>query len=142
MYTPIQILQYVSTIANDGRTMRPHLFSYATEVNSTNVVASYENQVVSTLRGNIEYLERVQEGFRACVTSGYCGTAINALSEDVAGKTGTAEVGESTSTALIGYGPYKDPNVAFACIAPTSSDTGSNLQSNVCTTEVMGPVLE
>lgn len=142
MYTPIQILQYVSTIANGGTTMRPHLFSYATEVNSTNVVASYENQVVSTLRGNIEYLERVQEGFRACVTSGYCGTAINALSEDVAGKTGTAEVGESTSTALIGYGPYKDPNVAFACIAPTSSDTGSNLQSNVCTTEVMGPVLE
>ena len=24
----------------------------------------------------------------------------------------------------------------------TSSDTGNNLQANVCTTEVMGPVLE
>lgn len=142
MYTPIQILQYVSTIANDGTTVKPHLFNYATEVNSTNVVASYENQVVSTLSGNIDYLERVQKGFRACVTSGNCGSAINALSEDVAGKTGTAEVGDSTSTAFIGYGPYEDPNVAFACVAPTSSDTGTNLQSNVCTTEVMGPVLD
>lgn len=32
--------------------------------------------------------------------------------------------------------------MSFACIAPTSSDTGNNLQANVCTTEVMGPVLE
>ena len=142
MYTPIQILQYVSTIANDGTTLKPHLFSYATEVNSTNVVASYKNQLVSTLSGNLDYLDRVQQGFRACVTSGNCGTAINAVSEKIAAKTGTAEVGDSTSTALIGYGPYDDPNMAFACVAPTSSDTGSNLQSNICTTEVMGPVLE
>lgn len=142
MYTPIQILQYVSTLANDGTTLKPHLFSYATEVNSTNVVASYQNQVVSTLQGNVSYLERVQEGFRACVTSGNCGSSIKSASQAIAAKTGTAEVGESTSTALIGYGPYDDPNVAFACIAPTSSDTGSNLQSNVCSTQVMGPVLD
>ena len=142
MYTPIQILQYVSTIANDGTTVKPHLFSYATEVNSTNVVTSYQNQVVSTLSGNLDYLDRVQQGFRACVSSGYCGDAANSLEEDIAGKTGTAEVGDSTSTAFIGYGPYEDPSMAFACVAPTSSDTGSNLQSNVCTTEVMGPVLE
>lgn len=142
MYTPIQILQYVSTIANDGTTVKPHLFSYATEVNSTNVVTSYQNQVVSTLSGNLDYLDRVQQGFRACVSSGYCGDAANSLEEDIAGKTGTAEVGDSTSTAFIGYGPYEDPSMAFACVAPTSSDTGNNLQSNVCTTEVMGPVLE
>lgn len=142
MYTPIQILQYVSTIANDGTTVKPHLFSYATEVNSTNVVTSYQNQVVSTLSGNLDYLDRVQQGFRACVSSGYCGDAANSLKEDIAGKTGTAEVGDSTSTAFIGYGPYEDPSMAFACVAPTSSDTGNNLQSNVCTTEVMGPVLE
>lgn len=142
MCTPIQILQYVSTIANDGTTVKPHLFSYATEVNSTNVVTSYQNQVVSTLSGNLDNLDRVQQGFRACVSSGYCGDAANSLEEDIAGKTGTAEVGDSTSTAFIGYGPYEDPSMAFACVAPTSSDTGSNLQSNVCTTEVMGPVLE
>lgn len=142
MYTPIQILQYVSTIANDGKVMRPHLFSYATEVNSTNVVYSYSNEQVSTISGDLTYLERVQQGFRACVTSGNCGSAAYSRDEGVAGKTGTAEVGDSTSTAFIGYAPYEEPKMSFACIAPTSSDTGNNLQANVCTTEVMGPVLE
>lgn len=142
MYTPIQILQYVSTIANDGVTVKPHLFSYATEVNSTNVVSSYENQVVSTLSGNLDYLDRVQQGFRACVSSGKCGSVFASMDVEIAGKTGTAEVGDSTSTAFIGYGPYDDPSVSFACVAPTSSDTGNNLQSNICTNEVMGQVLD
>lgn len=141
MYTPIQILQYVSTIANDGSTMQPHLLRYATEVNSQNVVYSYADKQVSSLSGNREYLERVQQGFRACVTSGNCGSASKQIAEGVAGKTGTAEVGDSTSASYIGYAPYEDPQIAFACIAPTSSDTGSALQDNVCTSEVMGPVL-
>ena len=44
--------------------MRPHLFSYATEVNSTNVVYSYSNEQVSTISGDLTYLERVQAGIQ------------------------------------------------------------------------------
>ncbi len=103
--------------------------------------ASYENQVVSTLRGDIEYLERVQEGFSACVTSG---TAVRRQlpAEDVAGKTGTAEVGDSTSTALIGYAPYEDPRCGVCLHCADLFGYRQQSAGNVCTTEVMGPVLE
>ena len=115
---------------------------YDAYVGEVEVHMGYENQVVSTLSGNLDYLDRVQQGFRACVSSGKCGSVFASMDVEIAGKTGTAEVGDSTSTAFIGYGPYDDPSVSFACVAPTSSDTGNNLQSNICTNEVMGQVLD
>ncbi|MGM9946695.1 peptidoglycan D,D-transpeptidase FtsI family protein [Floccifex sp.] len=144
MYTPIQLLEYVSTIASSGSTYKPRLYSYATEVNSNQVVEVYEKELRNRLTGDKsdEYLNRVQEGFRACVSSGNCGSELKEMEQGVAGKTGTAEVGEWTTAIFVGYAPYENPSVAFACAAPTSSINSQEVSKNLCTDTVTAKVLK
>ena len=89
-----------------------------------------------------EYLNRVQQGFRACVTGGDCGSQIKERKQSVAGKTGTAEVGDWTTAIFVGYAPYEQPKVAFACAAPTSSVNTQNVSANICTDTVTNKVLD
>ncbi len=148
-YTPIQLLQYVSTIANGGKKIKPRLVSGAYGVNSDSLVYKNTTEVLSTISGSLEHLNTVKEGFRACVTSNYCGTAVNAAGHEIAAKTGTAEVTidghASTNASLIGFWPYQQPEVAFVCSAPTSSNTTTattRLQDNICTTKIMPQVIK
>ena len=142
MYTPIQLLEYVSTIATNGLIYQPKLMSYVMEVNSEEIVSVNESVLKNTLpEENSEYLSRVQQGFRACVADGNCGV-LRDFSVPVAGKTGTAEVNEWTTAAFVGWAPYEDADVSFACVAPTSSINDQSVALNICTTEVVPQVLQ
>lgn len=142
MYTPIQLLEYVSTIATNGLIYQPKLMSYVMEVNSEEIVSVNESVLKNTLpEENSEYLSRVQQGFRACVADGNCGV-LRDFSVPVAGKTGTAEVNEWTTAAFVGWAPYEDADVSFACVAPTSSINDQSVAPNICTTEVVPQVLQ
>lgn len=149
LYTPIQLTQYISTIANGGKKIEPKLVNKATEVNSRNVVFENKTNVISTLPGSKKDLETIQMGFREVVELG----AQNALGEikslpiPVAAKTGTAQVkidGQGyTNASLIGYAPYdKTPKVAFACSVPTSAADSKQLEGNLCATTIMPEVLK
>lgn len=143
MYTPMQLLQYVSVIAADGRMYQPHFLEYAKEVGGDEIFDVYGKHLESTLpEQNEAYLQRVREGFRACVTSGDCGDALKDMEVPMAAKTGTAEVETVWTTAnLLGFGPYDDPTVAFACSSPTSSVNNESVGENICGAQVVGPVL-
>ncbi len=138
-YTPIQMLQYVSTIANGGKRVQPHLFLDTFEETSDGTKISKLQHKVKILDDVSSYslgLERVQLGFREAVVSGiatsYTGNGITKS----AGKTGTAEVyvdgTKYNNRTFVGYAPYDDPEVAVACVSaaqPISS-------SSACTTLV------
>lgn len=135
-YTPIQLLQYVSTIGT-GIKVQPHFMKQIYEINDDEtVVLQHGTNVLDTLNGNEKYLERVKEGMRQCASSGSCGYGISTIAKekDLAVKTGTAEVGsvddDTSNSLLIGFAPSENPTVSFVCVAPTSS-TGQ-LQSNIC----------
>lgn len=144
-YTPMQLAQYAATVANGGKKVQPKLVNYATEVNSDYRVMENKTNVLGVLSGDnsAENLRTVQEGFRACVLGGHCGTVGNVSGVQVAAKTGTAEVQTIyTNATLIGYAPYDStPKVAFACSAPTSSTNDSSVASNICGSEIMPQVL-
>lgn len=142
MYTPMQMLQYVSVIAADGKMYQPRFYQYSNEVNGDQVYDINGPVLKSELpKENQQYLERVQEGFRACVVDGNCYNGIADVGYDMAAKTGTAEVEEWTTSNLVGYGPYEDPTVAFACSAPLSSVNTQDVGLNLCASEVVQPVL-
>lgn len=148
-YTPIQLLQYAATVANGGTKVEPRLVSGAYGVNSTSLVYTNNVEVLSTLPGAKDNIQTVQEGFRACVTTGNCGAKMRSSKYSIAAKTGTAEVTieggkASTNASMIGYWPYEKPEVAFVCSAPTSSNTttgSSRLQTNICYDEIMPEVI-
>ena len=91
-FTPIQLAQYVSMIANDGNRIQPKLVNYATEINSDYVVYENKTNVLGTINGSIEDLETVQDGFKACVEGNHCGLALKNMDKKIASKTGTAQV--------------------------------------------------
>lgn len=139
-YTPMQLIQYVSTIANDGYRVRPRFLQsvrkptpYEDKLGA--VTKSQNTDVLNrvTMDGNL--IERIQEGFRR-VYQEKGGTAYQYFADKdytSAGKTGTAEslyhvrddegnlTGESypkSNLNLVGYAPFEDPEVAFAVVVP------------------------
>lgn len=139
-YTPIQIAQYVSTLANGGKKIQPKLVNSATEINSDYTVFDNKTNVLSTLPGSDQALNTVREGFRRCVTDGNCGEGMKKFNG--AAKTGTAEAGDTSNASLIGWAPYDQPDVSFVCNAPSSDANGGTLAGNICSLDVMPKALD
>jgi cell division protein FtsI/penicillin-binding protein 2 len=67
-YTPLQLVQYVSTIANDGNRVQPHLMKEVREPNhesgqSGEVLEQFKTKILNTVDMDLSYIKRVQEGF-------------------------------------------------------------------------------
>ncbi len=134
-FTPLQLAQYVATIANGGDRMQLHLVKEIRESNpdsdeSGKLIKRIEPQVMNRLNATSEQIKRVQQGFYR-VTNGPSGTARGHYRGlNVAGKTGTAEVGKKGSgienLLFVGYAPYDDPEIAFSVTVPNVRKNAGN----------------
>ncbi len=142
-YTTIELAQYVSTIANGGKKIQPRLVRRAFDPGTQNVV--YENyvNVMSTLE-NTAALDRVRQGFNACVYGGIC-YGLTDVPVTISAKTGTAESFinvtnedgtttryDTTNNSVVAYAPAENPDYAMACMIPNAWVTGGGSQSNLC----------
>lgn len=148
-YTPIQLSQYISTIANSGSRIEPHLLKEVHE--STNdeklgkTIHGVKPKVLNKIDTKEEYMQRVREGFYAVVNRsdgygrGYMNTAYSP-----AGKTGTSQsfidtdndgvIDKETITSnFIGYAPSDNPRMSITVVSPNSSrpDTSTDHASLV-----------
>ena len=131
-YTPIQISQYMSTIANGGNRMRPYLLKAVFDSKEelfTKVLYETESKVLNTVNTKEKYLERVKEGFKEVMDYGGTGSGYIDYLYKPAGKTGTAQsfldtdgdgkIDTATTTATFSaYAPYDNPEVVFTVISP------------------------
>ena len=134
-YTPIQISQYMSTIANDGVRMRPYLLKAvfdSKENKFEKLIYETKEEVLNTVNTKSKYLDRVKEGFRTVLDYGGTGAGYIDFYYKAAGKTGTAQsfldtdgdgkIDTATTTATFAaYAPYDDPEVVFTVISPDVS---------------------
>lgn len=123
-YTPIQLSQYVATIANDGYRLKPHL---AKEIrNSTNedslgpIKKTFKGEVMNKINNSDKEIKQVQKGFDMAFNKPE-GTGYSSFNKTVvrsAGKTGTAEVFKDgkpkVNSTYIGYAPAKNPELSFS----------------------------
>ncbi|MGM0842041.1 MAG: peptidoglycan D,D-transpeptidase FtsI family protein [Bacillota bacterium] len=130
-YTTMQLAQYISTIANDGYRVEPHIMKEIRE--PTNDLESLgpilfekETNVLNRIGATQAQIEHVQKGFYR-VYHYPDGTAYDQFKDapyNAAGKSGTAETyvdGElNYNTTLIGYAPFDNPEVAYATMVPAS----------------------
>ncbi len=132
-YTPIQISQYISTIANDGKRIQPHLlkevFKSSTKKPLTKSLYKFKTKVLNEVETKPEYLERVKEGFKQVMQVGGTGHGYIEDAKMAAGKTGTSESfvdtdgdgkidKETITTNFAAYAPYDNPKVTFTVISP------------------------
>ncbi|WP_085991897.1 peptidoglycan D,D-transpeptidase FtsI family protein [Oceanobacillus senegalensis] len=132
-YTTIQLAQYVSTIANGGYRVKPHVVKTihkpdGKEEQLGSIYRSVNTTVLNLIQ--MDHIERVQEGFRRVFQEAR-GTASNFFvnkNYNPAGKTGTAQsdyfhqetdtIYKTENRTLVGYAPFDNPEVAFAVIVP------------------------
>lgn len=136
-YTPLQLSQYVSTIANGGRRMQTHLLKEVRKSTSTNelgeVIYKYSPNVLNTIETTPENMNRVKEGFWAVLNSSE-GFGRGYMEDKVrgAGKTGTSQSfidtdgngvidTETITTSFVGYAPYDNPKVSIEVSSPNTS---------------------
>lgn len=134
-YTPLQLAQYVSTIANDGYRMKPQLIKEIHEPSEDSnelgpFIEEIEPVVLNRVDMKEEWIKRVQEGFWR-VVNGSRGTArqyFKNVPAVVAGKTGTAQSWfydeqskktiQTENLTFVGYAPYDNPEVAISVVLP------------------------
>lgn len=130
-YTTMQLAQYISTIANDGYRVEPHIMKEIREPTNDQdslgpILFEKETNVLNRIGATQAQIEHVQKGFYR-VYHYPDGTAYSQFKDapyNAAGKSGTAETyvdGElNYNTTLIGYAPFDQPEVAYATMVPSS----------------------
>lgn len=125
-YTPLQLSQYVSTIANNGYRIQPHIgLSIHDATNKDElgpVKRKVKGNVLNKVNNSQKEIDEVKDGFKMAFNE-KDGTGYASFKDTVvpsAGKTGTAEVfqdGEPrVNSTYIGYAPIKDPKLAFSIV--------------------------
>lgn len=131
-YTPIQLAQYIGTIANNGSRMQPYLLKEVYEPTKDGLTEKIDETTPTELNKvntTQEFLDRVKLGFQEVMKTGGTGTGYINLDYKPAGKTGTSESfvdsdgdgvvdTETVTNTFAGYAPYDDPKVAFVVISP------------------------
>ncbi|SFC31350.1 penicillin-binding transpeptidase domain-containing protein [Clostridium uliginosum] len=123
-FTPLQLVSYVSTLANGGTRYKLHLVDKVTD-NDGNVVQEFNSEVLNKIDIKDSTLKVIKEGMSA-VNNEEGGTAKAAFAGfpiPTAGKTGTAdfaedqhERGRSPYATYISYAPVDDPKIAVVAV--------------------------
>ena len=141
LYTPVELLQYINTIANDGTRLNLSLMNSIKE--GENTILERKSEVLNTVNLEEKYLDRIKEGFRNVMKSGtgywYINQRISA-----AGKTGTSESYIDSnydgtldsyvlSNTFLMYAPFDNPKYSIVVISPNTSnlDSASTYRSPV-----------
>lgn len=136
-YTPLQLSQYINTIANGGSRYKMHLLK---EVISSDgkFIYNYEPVILNIVDTDDIYMKRIQEGFYAVMhMSGGYGRGYVEDRLEAAGKTGTSQSfldtdnngiidTETITSNFVGYMPYSNPKISLTVVSPNSSHPNSN----------------
>ena len=146
-YTPIQLSQYINTLANGGSRLKPYLLKevYSPSVNSEDLfgdlIYATEKEVLGKVDVEEKYMERVRLGFNQVITNGL-GYGYMGNYTDSSGKTGTSQSfidtdgngvvdTETITSSFIGYSPSKDPKVSIVVVSPDIGLPDATYQSAV-----------
>ena len=134
-FTPLQLANYVATLANGGTHYAAHLLKEVKSNDYSQVVERYEPQILNQLDIEPENLSAVTEGMLRVTTEGSAKAYFADLGVQVAAKTGSAQVSSATeSNALfVAFAPYENPEIALAIVVEKggSGSTLANIAAEI-----------
>ena len=134
-YTPMQLAQYVATIANNGVRLAPHIVEGVYENNEQGGLGNLLQETTSKEMNKINISESdmsiLQQGFYQVSHGGSALTTGRAFSNgaavSISGKTGTAESyvnggQKANNTNAVAYAPTENPQIAVAVVFPHNTN--------------------
>ena len=135
-YTPLQLAQYVSTVANGGYRIAPRVLRSVYEPSKDGkefgpLLKQSDPEILNRINNTPEEIDRVKKGMHYTYY-GPRGTARDLFKGeafDAAGKTGTAQTAyyegedrslwgtQTVSVAHVGFAPYENPEIAHASMS-------------------------
>lgn len=156
-YTPIQLSQYINTIANGGSRIKPYLLKevYEPSVNNKEKFGTMIYKAKTDILGKVDvekkYMDRVKEGFNKVVSSGL-GYGYMGYYTDAAGKTGTSQSfidtnndgkvdTETITSSFVGYAPKDNPKMSIVVVSPDISHShGYNTYQSAVTRRISAQI--
>ena len=141
LYTPVELLQYINTIANNGTRLKLNIANSVKD--GDEVLKEFETTELNKVNLEEKYITRIQEGLNNVMKHGtgywYVNQKINS-----AGKTGTSESYIDSdydgtlesfvlSNTFLMYAPFDNPEYSIVVISPNTSnlDSSSSYRSPV-----------
>ena len=143
-YTPMQLAQYVATIANNGVRLAPHIVEGVYDNNEQGGLGNLIQQTTSTEMNKINISESdmsiLQQGFyqvshgSSALTTGR--PLLDGATVSISGKTGTAESyvadgQKATNTNAVAYAPSVNPQIAVAVVFPHNTNLSNTIGPSI-----------
>lgn len=136
-YTPIELVQYINTIANNGKRIKLSLMKKIVD-SDNKVIKKNDSKVLNDVKLDNYYFERLKEGFRQ-VLDGGTGAGYTELKYKPAGKTGTSESFydsdldgkvdvKTISMSYAMFAPVDNPKYSLVVISPNVSHTNGKTE--------------
>ena len=135
-YTPLQLSQYINTIANKGSRIKLNLLKSVHKSSnselSDDILLYNDKYILNNVDLDSKYINRIREGFKAVL--GYNGTGYGYIDikYNPAGKTGTSQSfydsdhngvidKETISSTFAGFAPFDNPKMSIVVVTPDVS---------------------
>lgn len=123
-YAPVQLARYATTLANRGVNYQLSLIDRVDDSDG-NTIVTVEPLITNTVELTDEQWDVIQLGMRNVIAIGGTAHYFTDLETPAAGKTGTSQENlyRSSHVTYIGFAPYGDPEIAFACVIRNGGST-------------------
>ena len=130
-FTPLQLANYIATLVNGGTRYSAHLLKEVKSSDFSQVLYTYEPEVLDSIDIQPENLDAVKAGMLALTTGkGSLARYFQDLPVQVGAKTGSAQVNAETESnaVFVCFAPYDDPQIAISLVVEKGG-SGSTLAS-------------
>ncbi len=137
MFTPVQIANYVATIANGGTHYAATLLKYVTSGDYSVIVENNSPEILNVIEDEeTGFIGLLQQGMRAVASKGTASSVFKNYKVPVAAKTGTvqSDTKKVNTGVFVCYAPADKPEIAIAVVVENG---GSGSAISTCARDIM-----
>lgn len=126
LFTPIQLANYTSTIANGGTIYKTHLLKCIRDHQTGKITESVDKQKTGDINMSDSTYDAVTLGMRLVSYDGTAGSIFGDFPIETCSKTGSSQVnGGSANGVFVSYAPYDNPQIAISIVIENAGSGSS-----------------
>lgn len=117
LFTPLQMANYIATLANGGTRYETHLLKYVCSNDYSSILSATQSVIAGRVDLSEQTYRTVMEGMSEVTENGTAASSFKNYSIHVGGKTGSAQVSSGTANSVFAaFAPFDDPEIAVVVI--------------------------